>query len=170
MRIDLKDLEMFHWYEDDYGNRYECEGLRNNLPDEPLTYRVVHVNDVNDEFISYDYHPEYRHPDSHLYQAMLHFPWFYRLMYRRMKKRKEPKTFKHSYQLTTTWSGGQDVILAMVNSGDYTLREAIFIYTRACERCMNVLAYKYLNGKDGYAEGSNEWQKCNTVCDFCKDG
>ena len=34
---------------------------------------------------------------------------------------------------------------------------------------MNVLLYKYLDGKDGYEEFSEEWQKCNTVCDWCKD-
>lgn len=73
-----------------------------------------------------------------------------------------------------TWSthiggGNQDVILAMANSGDYTLAEAMALYASCCERCMNVLAYKYLNGKDGYAEYSDEWKKCNTVCRYCKE-
>lgn len=27
---------------------------------------------------------------------------------------------------------------------------------------------KNLNGADGYAEHSEEWEKCNTKCDFCK--
>ena len=64
--------------------------------------------------------------------------------------------------------GNQEVIMAMVNSGDYALEEALVVYSSACERCMNVLAYKYLNGKDGYPEHSEEWEKCNTVCDFCR--
>lgn len=64
--------------------------------------------------------------------------------------------------------GNQDVIMAMVNSGDYTLQEALVVYSTACERCMNVLAYKYLNGADGYEEYSDDWKKCNTECDFCK--
>lgn len=73
-----------------------------------------------------------------------------------------------------TWSthiggGNQDVILAMVNSGDYTLAEAMALYASCCERCANVLAYKYLNGKDGYEEYSDEWKKCNTVCRYCKE-
>lgn len=73
-----------------------------------------------------------------------------------------------------TWSthiggGNQDVILAMANSGDYTLAEAMALYASCCERCANVLAYKYLNGKDGYAEYSNEWKKSNTVCRYCKE-
>lgn len=65
--------------------------------------------------------------------------------------------------------GNEDVILAMANSGDYTLSEALVIYASACERCANALAYKYLNGKDGYEEMSDEWKKCGTVCDFCRD-
>ena len=73
-----------------------------------------------------------------------------------------------------TWSthiggGNQDVILAMANSGDYTLAEAIALYASCCERCTNVLAYKYLNGKDGYEEYSDEWEKANTVCRYCKE-
>lgn len=72
-----------------------------------------------------------------------------------------------------TWSthiggGNQDVILAMANSGDYTLAEAMALWASCCERCMNVLTYKYLDGKDGYAEYSKEWKKCNTVCRYCK--
>ena len=64
--------------------------------------------------------------------------------------------------------GNEDVILAMANSGDYTLSEAIAVLANACERCMNVLTYKYLNGKDGYPEHSDEWKKANTVCNYCR--
>ena len=66
-------------------------------------------------------------------------------------------------------SGNEDVIIAMVSSGDYTLSEALMLWSKCCERCMNVLAYKYLNGKDGYEEYSEEWEKANTVCDFCRE-
>jgi hypothetical protein len=64
--------------------------------------------------------------------------------------------------------GSEEVIVAMVNSGDYTLSEALAVYSNACERCANVLTYKYLNGKDGYPEFSEEWRKANTVCHFCE--
>lgn len=70
---------------------------------------------------------------------------------------------------TSIGGGNQDVIMAMVNSGDYTLQEALVIFSTACERCMNVLTHKYLNGADGYAEHSDEWEKCRTECDFCKN-
>ena len=65
--------------------------------------------------------------------------------------------------------GNQDVILAMANSGDYTLAEAMALYASCCERCANVLAYKYLDGKDGYEEYSDEWKKCNTSCRYCEE-
>lgn len=64
--------------------------------------------------------------------------------------------------------GNEKIILAMANSGDYTLSEAIAVYASLCERCSNVLAWKYTNGQDGYEEFSEEWKKCNTECDFCK--
>lgn len=60
------------------------------------------------------------------------------------------------------------LIVAMVNSGDYDLYEAIGVYGRACERCMNVLWNKYLPGEDGYEEFSDEWKKANTECEFCR--
>ena len=65
--------------------------------------------------------------------------------------------------------GNEDVIMAMANSGDYTLSEAIAVYANACERCANVLAYKYLNGADGYPEFSDEWKKTNTKCRYCSE-
>ena len=65
--------------------------------------------------------------------------------------------------------GNEDVVLAMANSGDYSLSEAIAVFGNACERYMNVLAYKYLNGADGYPEYSEEWKKANIVCDFCRE-
>jgi len=67
----------------------------------------------------------------------------------------------------TTYGSGEDVIVAMVNKGDYTLSEAILVYSTACERCMNVLQHEYTDGKEGYAEFSDEWHKCNTVCLYC---
>ncbi len=64
--------------------------------------------------------------------------------------------------------GSGRLIVAMVNSGDYDLYEAIGVYGIACERCMNVLWNKYLPGEDGYEEFSDEWKKANTECEFCR--
>lgn len=65
-------------------------------------------------------------------------------------------------------STGQ-LVVAMVNSGDYDLYEALAVLRESCERCTNVLWNLYLPEVDGYAEHSEEWNKCNTVCDFCRD-
>jgi hypothetical protein len=72
------------------------------------------------------------------------------------------------FSVHTTWND-EKVVLAMANSGDYTLAEAILVYTTACERCLNVIVYKYTNGTDGYAEYSEEWEKARTSCEFCRD-
>lgn len=59
--------------------------------------------------------------------------------------------------------------VAMVNSGDFDLYEALGVLAQCCERCLNVLWNKYLPEEDGYEEFSDEWYKANTVCDFCRD-
>lgn len=69
---------------------------------------------------------------------------------------------------TNIGRGNGRLIVAMVNSGDYDLYDAIAVYASACERCMNVLWDKYLPGEDGYAEFSEKWHAANTVCDFCR--
>lgn len=84
-------------------------------------------------------------------------------------KEKGCRGFEHLVNFNTGFAAMQDVIIAMVNKGDYTLGEAIVLCATCCERCMNVLAYKYLDGKDGYEEYSEEWYKANTVCKFCKE-
>ena len=58
--------------------------------------------------------------------------------------------------------------VAMVNSGDYDLYEALAVLAHCCERCCNVLWDKYLPGEDGYPEHSEEWEKANTICSFCE--
>lgn len=59
--------------------------------------------------------------------------------------------------------------VAMVNSGDYDLYEALGILAQCCERCTNVLWNKYLPGEDGYEEYSEAWKMAGTVCDFCRE-
>ena len=169
MKIDLTELKRFHWFEDDEGNIYD--GISPNLPKDidRFIYKVVEPCKYSERLTIYTYHPEFLHENNQFYHAMLQFRWFYNFMYKRMKKRGDSMTFKDVATFNTTFNCGRDCIVAMVNSGDYKLDEAIYIYTHACERCMNVLEYKYSNGKEGYAEYSEEWKKCNTECDFCKD-
>jgi len=68
--------------------------------------------------------------------------------------------------MTMESSWQEDLVLAIANSGNFTLGEAILITSSACERCMNALA-NYYGLSWGYAEGSKEWGKSNTKCDFC---
>lgn len=70
---------------------------------------------------------------------------------------------------TTIGGGNAAAIIGMVNSGDYTLSEALAVWASGCERCDNALAYKYTNGADGYPEDSDEYRACNTCCDFCRN-
>lgn len=169
MNINLSKLKMNSWFEDKDGNIYPNQpGI--NLTDDWYTYHVVEALTYTESMDSYTYHPEHLHEHNSFYQAMLHFKWFYNWMYKRMKKRGDAKTFKRiCTPHTHIGRGNGDIIVAMVNQGDYTLDEAIYVWGTSCERCCNVLAYKYLDGKDGYAEYSDEWKKCNTVCEYCKD-
>jgi len=73
---------------------------------------------------------------------------------------------KEVFSCNSTWNN-DEAILEMVNSGDFTLSEAIIVYATSCERCMNVLIHKYTNGEDGYAEYTEEWKECGTSCQFC---
>lgn len=61
----------------------------------------------------------------------------------------------------------EDLVLAMVESGDFSLSAAILIGSQCCDRCLNALCYEY-GLDDGYQEGSEEWERANTECEFCK--
>lgn len=62
----------------------------------------------------------------------------------------------------------EDLVLAMANSGDYSLSEAIMVCANACSRCMNALGHRYGLGW-GYPELSATWQHAGTICDYCKN-
>lgn len=127
-----------------------------------VTYHTCFPLQITETIDEYCYHPK------NLF--VKHLCYIFKPLRRYLdKKNKDHKTFKRLCDCNTFISGGnQDVILAMANSGDYSLSEALMLYSQSCERCTNVLAYKYLDGKDGYAEYSDDWEKCNTVCDFCR--
>lgn len=126
------------WWEDAEGNVLELEGRRAPTNEEKKKYCYYHS----------EFPCQIAHNTSY-YDS-------------------QSRTFKDCGTFYTTFKSGSDCIVAMVNSGDYTLEEAIWVYAHACERCMNALCYKYLNGKDGYAEYSDMWQRCGTECDFCR--
>ena len=160
MKIDLTKLKHF-WWEDAEGNVLELEDGRRPTEEEKEKYCYYHSEfpcQVHHRISHYGYHPE------GIYRLLVNLP----IIGKRFKN-KLGKTQKEIATFSTTYNCGSDCIVAMVNSGDYTLEEAIWIYSNACERCMNALCYKYLNGADGYEEYSEEWQKCNTECEFCAE-
>lgn len=153
MKIDYKKLEKKFWFEDENGNEVEQDNPN------ACIYRRCFPLELHETIDEFCYHPK-----NPIVKILCRKS---KKFYRWISKGKE-KSFRTILDCTTTYGSGQDCIVAMVNSGDFTLEQAIWVYANACERCMNALCYKYLDGKEGYEEYSEEWKKCNTVCDFCK--
>lgn len=185
MNIDKSKLRIGIWYEDDGGNMYKTNEPFEVPNDKCKTYHTCFPLQVDENIRGiYNNKDTCKHPLK--YRKRTH-GWVKGVKgCECMKCGKDkvgklwmPFVFmkwnngKDSYNImtghTTIGSGNEDVILAMANSGDYTLSEAIVVFANACERCMNVLAYNYTNGSDGYAEYSDEWKKANTECNFCKN-
>ena len=164
MNIDLSKI-MHSWYEDETGKKYDLDTYADKytLPDDHCyTFHSAYPLQLNEEISSYGYHPK-----GKLERWLCdHFPKYYE---KQSKKHRKDWTFSPSLTVHTTYNSMSDCIVAMVNSGDYTLSQAVWIAANSCERCMNVLCYTYLNGTVGYPEYSAEWKKCNTCCEFCKD-
>jgi hypothetical protein len=183
MKIDKSKLKIGMWYEDKDGN------VINNpddvfKPDGAVAYFTkwpLQVTETAHNF--YDNKDTCRHPHKAIKRTS---GWIKGIKGRRcsscgktqMRKWWQPWGFKwehgaDSYEAfechTTLCRIDEKCIVAMVNSGDYILSEAIVVMASACERCGNVLIHKYLNGEDGYEEYSDEWKRCHTVCDFCRD-
>ena len=158
MKIDLTKMRHF-WWEDTEGNVLELENNRLPTEEEKEKYCYYHSEfpcQLHHNISHYGYHPK------GIQKFLIKLPFIGEHI-----KKKLGKTFKDICTFNTTYRSGSDCIVAMVNSGDYTLEQAIWIYANSCERCMNALCYKYLEGKDGYEEYSEEWKKCGTSCDFC---
>lgn len=160
MKIDLTKMKLF-WREDEQGNVLQLENDRAPTEKEKEKYRFYHSEfpcQLHHNISVYDYNPK------GMQKILIRLPIISNIV-----KKKLGKTFIDICTFNTTYCSGSDCIVAMVNSGDFTLEQAIWVYANSCERCMNALCYKYLDGADGYAEYSEEWEKCNTVCDFCTD-
>lgn len=152
MKFDYSKLEKMFWFEDENGNEVDKENPN------ACIYRHCFPLELHDQIDEYCYHPKNPIIKFLCRKSRKFYKW--------ISKGKD-KTFKTILDARTTYSSGQDCIVAMVNSGDFTLEQAIWVYANACERCMNALCYKYLDGKEGYEEYSDEWKKANTQCDFC---
>lgn len=185
MNIDKSKLKSGIWYEDENGNYLQPVGECMSAPEGAHTYHVIFPLEVT-EHISVCHSAEEKAKCKHRRKFLKKDHGLIKGYKGRMctscgcsqtRKWWQPWGRKWDSGADTTplmdcnthiGGGNEDTIIAMVNSGDYTLSDAIAVYASSCERCMNVLTYKYSGGKDGYAEFSDEWKKANTVCDFCR--
>lgn len=181
MKIDVNQLR-FLWYENAQGEKWVPDLTQGEPPTPPQGFiyqlsrfpgiiRERMLRTVQREEVAACEHPE----DF----VVLTFGWIEGMTGRecrkchgtQLKKKEDPWPDEWDAcgsrvmaESETTWS--EDLVMAMVKSGDYGLKQAILIAATACERCMNVLLYQYGLG-DGYPEGSEEWQKARTTCQFC---
>lgn len=163
MKIDYTKLNKKSWYEDENGNEIPCsEGaVKPNFEEGQVVYYRHHFPlEIHDYIDEYCYHPENPIIKFLCKRSRRFYKWI---------SKGKPRTFRTIMDCRTTFGSGQDCIVAMVNSGDFTLEQAIWVYANACERCMNALCFKYLDGKEGYPEFSEKWKNCNTICDFCNE-
>lgn len=87
---------------------------------------------------------------------------------------------KHVMEMTSSYNS--DLVLALTRPTPEEMQKAlkrghriqpvsferaILLAANSCERCLNVLLYR-CGLDDGYEEGSDEWVRCGTSCDFCK--
>jgi len=153
MKINFEKLEKKFWFEDEDGNEVEKEDPK------ACIYRRCFPLELHECIDEYCYHPKNPIIKFICKKSRRFYKWI---------SKGKTKTFKSIMDCRTTYRSGQECIVAMVNSGDFTLEQAIWVYANSCERCMNSLLHKYLNGKEGYEEYSEEWKRCNTKCDFCR--
>lgn len=76
----------------------------------------------------------------------------------------EDGKFEHLGEAHDTYN--EKLAIAMVNSGDYTFKEAVLTLVDCCERCLNILHNKYLGEKN-----FSKWyfyDKWDRHCNFCE--
>ena len=64
-----------------------------------------------------------------------------------------------------SWSN--ELVTAMVRSGDFDVHDAIIVVTDCCERCLNILHAKYLDQKP--EESSYFYKNWDSPCVFCDE-
>lgn len=183
MNIDKSALRLGMWYEDEEGNKTPV-GRDFKPPKGTVSYHTQSPLDITEDiYLYYSDDNTCKHPKEMVRRT---FGW--EVGYKgcrcdkcgsiKLGKKYIPFAFMqwqhrasetfHACSRTCHLSKDHEkYIVAMVNSGDYTLSEAIIIYATACERCQNALDYKYSGGTEGYPEDSDEYRNCNTSCDFC---
>lgn len=186
MNIDKTKLRMGIWYEDEKGNMFRNEDGSVEKPNDNIkTYHVCFPTEISERVECYYTNKDTcKHPIKMVKRTHGWVKGIKGCICEQCGKEKVGKSYipfafmkwengRDTYPVIQTnhhlGKYSQKCVVAMVNSGDYELDEALIVMATACERCMNVLTFKYLNGEDGYPEYSEEWQKCNTECTFCKN-
>jgi hypothetical protein len=180
MKISKENLKTL-WYEDEHGNELPSkepwegapEGAMFQISQFPFQLTTNHLKLISQKEVD-----KCRHPRKYIKPT---YGWIDGIVGRECKQCGGTQT-KRKWGLwprkwngygsrsffTTTRGWSEDLVLAITNSGDYSLCESILIAATSCERCMNSLAHKYgLNW--GYPEYSEEWEKCGTTCRFCEN-
>lgn len=163
MRYDAETMKKkisYSHFEDEDGNIIERDENDARRPD----FDCVYVHGYPTTYI--EHFDRYCRRFTKKQKMLMRLPIFGK-MFRKKYEKSTPRTFNRMFSANDGWP--EEVALAMANSGDYKLREAIWVLAHCCERCMNVLAYKYLDGKDGYEYESEEYNKGNTACIYCRD-
>lgn len=122
MNIDLKKLEKTHWFEDENGNEIASEEVDRLIRpgNKAIFYRHSFPLEIHDYIDEYCYHPKNPIIKFLCRKSQRFYNW--------ISVGKE-RTFKTILDGRTTYGSGQDCIVAMVNSGDFTLKQAILVYT-----------------------------------------
>jgi hypothetical protein len=181
MKIDKSKLKIL-WYEDANGNMIETsdddgipKGALYQVSRFPNSLYTNHVELLNQEDVD-----KCKHPRKHVVPT---YGWVEGIvgrkcnvcggsqtkkkgLFHRWDKKWNGNGSRSVFTVHTTFS--EDLVLAMVKSGDYKLSEAIILASISCERCTNALRYKY-GLDDGYEEYSEEWKKANTSCTLCEE-
>lgn len=183
INIDKKDISEVLWYENDDGDKFIPDLSVNGHPgDPPKGYDIFvsrfpcHLRTTYLMMIDPEEVKNCNHPEEFIHSTN---GWIDGVEGRECRQcgghqirnidedwPEEWDTEGHKSEFSGESGWPQDLVLAIVESGDFNLEEAIVIGAESCERCMNALADKY--GLDwGYPEGSEEWEECGTSCDFC---
>lgn len=181
MNIDKTKLKTL-WYEDENGKEIDAD-VRCEIPPTAAKYQVsrfpLEVRTTFLRFVSQEEVSKCKHKHKYIKRT---FGWQdgmkgrecqncngtqVRKWWQPWGRKWDAHGSRPAFTGTTTIGDGR-ILLAMANSGDYTLEEAMIAYSEACEKCANVLWHKYTNGQEGYPEGSEEWNKCGTSCKWCQ--
>ena len=114
---------VYVWFEDEQGNVLQLENDRMPTEQEKEKYCFYHSEfpcELHHNISVYDYHPK------GVQKLLIKLP----IIGDKIKK-KLGKTFRHIGTFNTRYRSGSDCIVAMVNSGDFTLEQAIWVYANS---------------------------------------